>query len=119
MFRIILPAIAFIALMFSILPEALINVDLKSLLLVSGGAVIFSLTGESALQRISLFGEGAVVSAWIGFIAGSISILSHMELQTSEWYASLNAAFAIALTTLLYGYLLKAITTLITNQMRD
>ncbi|MAE04587.1 MAG: hypothetical protein CMK25_10185 [Porticoccaceae bacterium] len=119
MLKTILLAAIFALFIASLLFEPLSHIDMKSLLLVIGGAVIFALTGKNRIQRISLFGDGAVTTAWIGFIVGSISILMNLNLQTPQWFIGLDAAFAVALMTLLYGYLFKAIATLVINQLKD
>ena len=119
MFKTILSATIFALFISSPLLQPLSHIDMKSLLLVIGGAVIFALTGKNLIQRISLFGDGAVTAAWIGFIVGSISILMNLNLQIPQWFIGLDAAFAVALMTMLYGYLFKAIATLVTNQLKD
>ena len=55
----------------------------------------------------SEFGNGKIFFGWIGAIMGVIAIMAYSLLKPLNDFESVAPAFAVALTTLFYGYIIK------------
>ena len=83
--------------------------DVKSLLFVLGGATGFLLMKNNPEKHIANFGEGAVYFGWLGTLIGLIAVTGN---RFSVWgdLDKMGPALAVAMLTILYGYLVKLIT---------
>ena len=81
--------------------------DLYGFILVFGGGIGFALLKGRTDSYLSEFGNGTIYCGWIGAIMGIIAIMSYSSFKTLYDLESVAPAFAVALTTLFYGYMLK------------
>ncbi len=79
--------------------------SMKSVWLVLAGAISFALMGSNNSEKIEFFSKGAVTFGWIGFVLGTVMILANLEVDPD----AIGPAASIALLTVLYGYVIKAI----------
>ena len=84
-------------------------IDLYSFILVLGGGIGFALLKGRTDNYFSEFGNGTIYFGWIGSIMGIIAIMAYSSLKTLNDLESVAPAFAVALTTLFYGYMLKLV----------
>ena len=84
-------------------------IDLYSFILVFGGGIGFALLKGRTDNYLSEFGNGTIYFGWIGAIMGIIAIMAYSSFKTLNDLESVAPAFAIALTTLFYGYMLKLV----------
>ena len=78
---------------------------MKSMGLVLAGAISFALMGSNNSEKIEFFSKGAVTFGWIGFLIGTVMLLANIE----EDPGGIGPAVSLALLTVLYGYVVKAI----------
>ena len=94
-----------------------IFIDLPSLVLVCVGAILYSFAaGGDKIDKIDNIGYGAVRMGWIGLIIGIISITSNGLLID---LGKFGPAFAIAMLTVFYGYLIQILTNMIVIKMEN
>ena len=79
--------------------------NMKSVWLVLAGAISFALMGSNNSEKIEFFSKGAVTFGWIGFLIGAVMLLANIE----EDPGGIGPAVSVALLTVLYGYVIKAI----------
>ena len=79
--------------------------NMKSMGLVLAGAISFALMGSNNSEKIEFFSKGAVTFGWIGFLIGAVMLLANIE----EDPGGIGPAVSVALLTVLYGYVVKAI----------
>ena len=79
--------------------------NMKSMWLVLAGAISFALMGNNNSEKIEFFSKGAVTFGWIGFVLGTVMMLANLEVDPD----AIGPAASIALLTVLYGYVIKAI----------
>ena len=79
--------------------------NMKSVWLVLAGAISFALMGSNNSEKIEFFSKGAVTFGWIGFLIGAVMLLANIE----EDPGGIGPAVSLALLTVLYGYVVKAI----------
>ena len=82
-------------------------IDAASLIIVLGGAFCFGLSSGGGLfsdERLEAASEGAVISGWLGLLYGAVIIAGNLTDM-----AALGPATAVAILTVIYGYLFKAI----------
>ena len=84
-------------------------IDLNSFILVFGGGIGFALLKGRTDNYLSEFGNGTIYFGWIGAIMGIIAIMAYSSFKTLNDLESVAPAFAVALTTLFYGYMLKLV----------
>lgn len=84
-------------------------IDLYSFILVFGGGIGFALLKGRTDNYLSEFGNGTIYFGWIGAIMGIIAIMAYSSFKTLNDLESIAPAFAVALTTLFYGYMLKLV----------
>ena len=82
-------------------------IDLYSFILVFLGGIGFALLKGRADNYLIEFGNGTVYFGWIGAIMGVIAIMAYSSYKTLSDLESVAPAFAVALTTLFYGYIFK------------
>lgn len=83
--------------------------NLYSFILVLGGGIGFALLKGRTDNYLSEFGNGTIYFGWIGAIMAIIAIMALSSFITLNDLESVAAAFAIALTTLFYGYMVKLV----------
>ena len=87
-------------------------IDVVSALYILGGALSFALCVGGAWnskERLEAASEGAVVCGWLGALIGAIAIASNWDSQLE----SLGPAVAVMLLTIMYGYFLKVVISLV------
>ena len=89
--------------------------DLSSVTLVLGGGLLFSFSGEhTSKTRVINFGIGALIITWIGALIGFIQILTNFEVLNAE---QLVRYFRFPLICLFYGYLVRAISFIVAENL--
>ena len=76
-----------------------------SIWIVLAGAISFALMGSNNSEKIEFFSKGAVTFGWIGFLIRAVMLLANIE----EDPGGIGPAVSVALLTVLYGYVVKAI----------
>ena len=76
-----------------------------SIWIVLAGAISFALMGSNNSEKIEFFSKGAVTFGWIGFLIGAVMLLADIEKDPG----GIGPAVSLALLTVLYGYVVKAI----------
>ena len=76
-----------------------------SIWIVLAGAISFALMGSNNSEKIEFFSKGAVTFGWIGFVLGTVMILANLEKDPD----GIGPAASLALLTVLYGYVTKAV----------
>jgi len=96
-------------------------INLKSFAAVFVPACLFAITGNIDVKtRINNFAAGSVLAGWIGSLIGVIAILTTFDLSDpNTLQESIPPAVGIALLTVLYGYIAKAICFLVTENIRE
>ena len=79
--------------------------NMTSILIVLAGAISFALMGSNNSEKIEFFSKGAVTFGWIGFLIGAVMLLADIEKDPG----GIGPAVSLALLTVLYGYVVKAI----------
>ena len=79
--------------------------EIRSVCFVLAGAISFALMGSNHSEKIEFFSKGAVTFGWIGFLIGAVLLLANIE----EDPGGIGPAVSVALLTVLYGYVVKAI----------
>ncbi len=89
-------------------------VDILSFLFVLGGAVGFLVMKNKQENHLQNFGQGAVYFGWLGTVVGLIAITGTPSFVWGD-VEKLGPALAVAMLTVLYGYLLKLVTIALTE----
>ena len=84
-------------------------IDVNSMFFVFGGATGYSLLKSRNKDWVKNLGEGGVYFGWLGTLIGLIAITGN---KFDEWgnLDIIGRAFAVAMLTIFYGYVLKLIT---------
>ena len=102
----LISSFALIASILLLIPSELhLFFHMKSMGLVLAGAISFALMGSNNSEKIEFFSKGAVTFGWIGFLIGAVMLLANIE----EDPGGIGPAVSVALLTVLYGYVVKAI----------
>jgi flagellar motor component MotA len=88
--------------------------DILSFLFVLGGAVGFLVMKNKPENHLQNFGQGAVYFGWLGTVVGLIAITGTPSFVWGD-VEKLGPALAVAMLTVLYGYLLKLVTIALTE----
>jgi flagellar motor component MotA len=84
-------------------------IDLNSFILVFGGGVGFAVLKGQEGAYVRQFGDGAIYFGWIGTIIGLITIMTNSTQDDWNNISNIAPAFAVAMTTIFYGYMLKLV----------
>lgn len=84
-------------------------IDLNSFIMVFGGGVGFALLKGQEGAYVRQFGDGTIYFGWIGTIIGLISIMTHSTQDDWSNISNIAPAFAVAMTTIFYGYIMKLV----------
>ena len=84
-------------------------VDILSFLFVLGGAVGFLVMKNKPENHLQNFGQGAVYFGWLGTVVGLIAIAGTPSFVWGN-IEKLGPALAVAMLTVLYGYMVKLVT---------
>ena len=84
-------------------------VDVLSFLFVLGGAVGFLVMKNKPENHLQNFGQGAVYFGWLGTVVGLIAITGTPSFVWGD-VEKLGPALAVAMLTVLYGYMVKLVT---------
>ena len=79
--------------------------EIRSVCFVLAGAIRFALMGRNNSEKIEFFSKGAVTFGWIGFLIGAVMLLANIDYDPG----GIGPAVSVALLTVLYGYVIKAI----------
>ena len=102
----LISSFALIASILLLIPSELpIFFNMTSILIVLAGAISFALMGSNNSEKIEFFSKGAVTFGWIGFLIGAVMLLANIE----EDPGGIGPAVSVALLTVLYAYVIKAI----------
>ncbi len=105
--RIFATALILVSIVFSMADALGVFVDPRSILIVLVPAIAYGLSGSGAWNsqdRLRKFSQGAVLFGWIGALIGAVLISSGLDDMNV-----LGVAISIALLTVVYGYLIKAV----------
>ena len=83
--------------------------DLNAALFVLGGATGFLVMRNNPAEHLTNFGEGAVYFGWLGTVVGLIAITGTPSFVWGN-IEKLGPALAVAMLTVLYGYMVKLVT---------
>ena len=84
-------------------------IDLNSFIMVFGGGVGFALLKGQEGAYVRHFGDGTIYFGWIGTIIGLITIMTNSTQDDWGNMSNIAPAFAVAMTTIFYGYMLKLV----------
>ena len=88
--------------------------DTNSALFVLGGATGFLAFKKNSGNHIKNFGQGAVYFGWLGTLLGLIAITGNRFVVWGD-VEKIGPAFAVAMLTILYGYIIKLVTIALTE----
>ena len=88
--------------------------DILSLLFVLGGAIGFLIMKGNPENHMKNFGDGAVYFGWLGTLVGLIAITGNRFMVWGD-VEKMGPALAIAILTILYGYIIKLVTIALTE----
>jgi flagellar motor component MotA len=88
--------------------------DVLSLLFVLGGAVGFLIMKGNPVNHMKNFGVGAVYFGWLGTLVGLIAIAGNRSMVWGD-VEKMGSALAVAMLTILYGYIIKLVTIALTE----
>ena len=83
--------------------------DINSAVFVLGGATGFLVMKNKAKNHLQNFGQGAVYFGWLGTAVGLIAITGTPSFVWGN-VEKLGPALAVAMLTVLYGYMVKLVT---------
>jgi flagellar motor component MotA len=83
--------------------------DLNSFIMVFGGGVGFALLKGQEGDYVGQFGDGTIYFGWIGSVIGLIAIMTNSTQDDWSNISDIAPAFAVAMTTIFYGYMLKLV----------
>ena len=105
--RIVPTILILVSVVFAMVSAVDIFVDFISIVIVLVPAIAYGLSGSGAWNsqdRLRKFSQGAVLFGWIGALIGAVLISSGLDDMNV-----LGVAISIALLTVVYGYLIKAV----------
>jgi flagellar motor component MotA len=91
-----------------------IIIDLNSALFVLGGATGFLVFKKNSGNHIKNFGQGAVYFGWLGTLIGLIAFTNNIFMVWGD-VENTGKALALAMLTVLYGYIIKLVTIALTE----
>ena len=83
--------------------------DINSAIFVLGGATGFVVMKNKQENHLQNFGQGAVYFGWLGTVVGLIAITGTPSFVWGN-VEKLGPALAVAMLTVLYGYMVKLVT---------
>ena len=83
--------------------------DINSAIFVLGGATGFLVMKNKPENNIRNFGQGAVYFGWLGTVVGLIAITGTPSFVWGD-VEKIGPALAVAMLTVLYGYMVKLVT---------
>ena len=89
-------------------------IDINSALFVLGGATGFLVFKKHSGNHIKNFGQGAVYFGWLGTLVGLIAITGSRFMVWGD-VEKMGPALAVAMLTILYGYIIKMVTIALTE----
>ena len=89
-------------------------IDINAALFVSGGASGFVVFKKASGNHIKNFGQGAVYFGWLGTLIGLIAITGNRFMVWGD-VEKMGPALAVAMLTILYGYIIKMVTIALTE----
>ena len=89
-------------------------IDINSALFVLGGATGFLVFKKNSGNHIENFGQGAVYFGWMGTLIGLIAITGNRFMVWGD-VEKMGPALAVAMLTVLYGYIIKLVTIALTE----
>ena len=84
-------------------------IDINAALFVVGGATGFLFFKKNSGNHIKNFGQGAVYFGWLGALVGLIAITGNRFMVWGD-VEKMGPALAVAMLTILYGYIIKLVT---------
>ena len=105
--RIVPIALILAYIIFAMALEGDVFIDLRSVAIVLVPAIAYGLSGTgnwNSQNRLRRFSQGAVLFGWLGALTGVILINAFLDDMNA-----LGSALSIALLTILYGYIVKAV----------
>ena len=89
-------------------------IDINSALFVLGGATGFLVFKKNSGNHIKNFGQGAVYFGWLGTLIGLIAFTNNIFMVWGD-VENTGKALALAMLTVLYGYIIKLVTIALTE----
>ena len=89
-------------------------IDINAALFVLGGATGFGVLKKNSGNYIKNFGQGAVYFGWLGTLVGLIAITGNRFMVWGD-LEKMGPALAVAMLTILYGYIIKLVTIALTE----
>ena len=89
-------------------------IDINSAIFVLGGATGFLVFKKNSSNHIKSFGRGAVYFGWLGALVGLIAITGNRFMVWGD-LEKMGPALAVAMLTILYGYMIKMVTLALTE----
>ena len=89
-------------------------IDINSALFVLGGATGFLIFNKDSGNHIKNFGHGAVYFGWLGTLLGLIAFTNNIFMVWGD-VEKTGHALALAMLTVLYGYIIKLVTIALTK----
>ena len=89
-------------------------IDINSALFVLGGATGFLVFKKNSGNHIKNFGQGAVYFGWLGTLVGLIAFTNNIFMVWGD-VEKTGQALALAMLTILYGYIIKLVTIALTE----
>ena len=105
--RIVPTILILVSVVFAMASEVDIFVDFISVVIVAVPAIAYGLSGSgvwNSQDRPRKFSQGAVLFGWLGALIGAVFISNGLDDMNA-----LGPAISIALLTVVYGYLIKAV----------
>lgn len=105
--RIVPIALILASIIFAMADELWAFMDARSWIVVLIPAIAFGLSGSgnwNSEDRLKRFSQGAVFFGWLGALIGAVLISNGLDDLNA-----LGPATSIALLTILYGYIVKAV----------
>ena len=84
-------------------------IDINAALFVLGGATGFLIFKKNSGNHVRDFGQGAVYFGWLGTLVGLIAITGNKFTVWGD-VEKMGPALAVAMLTILYGYIIKLVT---------
>ena len=88
--------------------------DINAALFVLGGATGFLFFKKNSGNHIKNLGQGAVYFGWLGALVGLIAITGNRFMVWGD-VEKMGPALAVAMLTILYGYIIKLVTIALTE----
>ena len=88
--------------------------DINAALFVLGGATGFLFFKKNSGNYIKSFSQAAVYFGWLGALVGLIAITGNIFMVWGD-VEKMGPALAVAMLTILYGYIIKLVTIALTE----